>query len=329
MRIEIPEIAVVALVGVSSSGKSTFAKKYFKPTEILSSDYFRALISDDENNQSVTPAAFDTLYYVANKRLDRGLLTVIDATNVQNHARASVLSLAKEQNCPAVAIVLDIPESLCIERCEKRPDRDFGSSVIKKQSEQLRRSLKFLQKEGFRYVYVLTNEEEIENAEIIRIPLKNDKKTERGPFDIIGDVHGCYDELCELLAKLGYPRGDRKAVFLGDLCDRGPKNAEVLRLVMDMVSSGAAYCVMGNHDFKLQRYLRGANVQHTHGFDKTIEHLEARSAEFTAEVKTFLDGLANHYVFDKGRLVAAHAGLKEKYHGRSGFQAKPACADKS
>ena len=86
MRIEIPEIAVVALIGISGSGKSTFAKQFFKPTEVLSSDYFRALISDDENNQFVTSQAFDTLYYVANKRLELGLMTVIDATNVQTEA---------------------------------------------------------------------------------------------------------------------------------------------------------------------------------------------------------------------------------------------------
>jgi len=108
MRIELPELAVVALIGVSGSGKSTFGKRFFKPTEVLSSDYFRALISDDENNQAVSTQAFETLYYVANKRLELGHMTVIDATNVQKEARASVVNLAKEQNCHAVAIVLNI-----------------------------------------------------------------------------------------------------------------------------------------------------------------------------------------------------------------------------
>ncbi|MCL2000437.1 MAG: AAA family ATPase [Planctomycetes bacterium] len=110
MRIEIPELAMVALIGVSGSGKSTFAKRYFKPTEILSSDYFRALISDDENNQQVTAQAFDTLYYVASKRLELGLMTVIDATNLQKDARAAVLRLSKEHKCHATAIVLGIQE---------------------------------------------------------------------------------------------------------------------------------------------------------------------------------------------------------------------------
>ena len=335
MQIEIPEIAVVALVGVSGSGKSTFAKQFFKPTEVLSSDYFRALISDDENNQQVTPQAFDALYYVAAKRLELGLLTVIDATNVQKDARASVLHLAKEQNCHAVAIVLDMPEKLCRERHEKRPDRNFGGHVITRQQEQLRRSVRFLQKEGFRYVYVLQSEDDVAGAQIIRTPLQNNKKAESGPFDIIGDIHGCYDELCALLEKLGYfvdkancaaaaPNG-RKAVFLGDLCDRGPDNIEVLRLVMGMVQSGSAYCVAGNHDAKLLRKLRGSDVLLTHGLEATVGQLNGQSGEFAEEVKTFLEGLVSHYVFDMGRLVVSHAGLKEKYQGRAGGRVRDFC----
>jgi protein phosphatase len=335
MRIEIPEMAVVALIGVSGSGKSTFAKTHFKPTETLSSDYFRALVSDDENNQQVTPQAFDALYYVANKRLELGLLAVIDATNVQKEARASVLRLAKEQNCFAVAIVLDIPERICRERNEKRPDRNFGSHVVTRQTEQLKRSIRHLQKEGFRYVYVISNEEETASAEIIRVPLWNNKKHESGPFDIIGDVHGCYDELCELLTNLNYavdvenctakPPQSRKAVFLGDLCDRGPKNIEVIRLVMGMVQAGDAWCVAGNHDVKLLKKLKGADVQLSHGLDKTVKQLEAQDEEFIAKVKNFLDGLISHYVFDNGKLVVAHAGLKEKYHGRGSGRVREFC----
>ncbi|MDR1135148.1 MAG: polynucleotide kinase-phosphatase [Clostridiales Family XIII bacterium] len=335
MRIEIPEIAVVALMGVSGSGKSTFAKRFFKPTEVLSSDYFRALISDDENNQQVTAQAFDTLYYVANKRLELGLLTVIDATNVQKEDRASVLHLAKGQNCHAVAIVLDMPEKLCRERNERRPDRNFGGHVITRQGEQLRRSIRFLQKEGFRYVYVLKNEDELNDVELIRTPLWNNKKLETGPFDIIGDIHGCYDELCSLLDRLGYaldkenctavPPEERRAIFLGDLCDRGPNNIDVLRLVMGMVQSGYAYCIAGNHDVKLLKKLRGSNVQLTHGLDKTVEQLSSQNEEFIAEVKNFLDGLISHYVFDGGKLVVAHAGLKESYQGRGSGRVRDFC----
>ena len=263
------------------------------------------------------------------------MLTVIDATNVQKEARASVLHLAKEQNCHAVAIVLDVPEKLCKERNEKRPDRNFSSHVITRQGEQLHRSIRHLQKEGFRYVYVLKTEDDIANAEIIRTTLWNNKKAETGPFDVIGDVHGCYDELCALLDRLGYsvdksncaakPPEGRSAVFLGDLCDRGPSNIEVLRLVMNMVHSGAAYCIAGNHDIKLLKHLRGSKVQLTHGLDKTVEQLSAQSEEFVAEVRTLLDGLISHYVFDGGNLVVAHAGLKEKYQGRGSGRVRSFC----
>jgi protein phosphatase len=335
MRIEIPEMSVVALIGVSGSGKSTFAKTHFKPTEILSSDWFRALVSDDENNQQVTGQAFDALYYVANKRLELGLLTVIDATNVQKEARDAVVRLAREQNVFAAAIVLNIPEKICRERNEKRPDRNFGGHVIARQAEQLRRCIRHLHKEGFRYVYVISNEEEAASAEVFRVPLWNNKKYVTGPFDIIGDVHGCYDELCELLAKLGYevyaencaakhPQG-RKAVFLGDLCDRGPKNIEVVRLVMGMVQAGDAFCVAGNHDVKLLKKLRGADVQLSHGLDKTVKQLETQDEVFIARLKDFLDGLLSHYVFDNGKLVVAHAGLKEKFHGRGSSRVREFC----
>ena len=335
MRIEIPELAVVALVGVSSSGKSTFARTHFKPTEVFSSDYFRALLSDDENNQQVTKQAFEALYYVADKRLELGYLSVIDATNIQSFARESLLRLAKEQNCHAVAIVLDIPEKTIKERNVKRPDRKLDNKIIVRQIEQLKSSVKHLKKEGFRYVYVLSDEEEIANSEIIRVPLWNDRKSESGPFDIIGDIHGCYDELCELLTGLEYDvnaenytakhPGNRKVVFLGDLCDRGPKSFEVIHLVMNMVQEGSAYCVAGNHDVKLLKKLRGANVNLTHGIDRTIKQLEVQDKDFIEQVKTFIDGLISHYIFDNGKLVVAHAGLKEKYQGRSSSRVREFC----
>jgi protein phosphatase len=334
-RIEIPEFAVVMLMGASGSGKSTFAKKHFRPTEILSSDFFRGLVSDDENNQLVSAAAFDALYHVANKRLDIGRLTVIDATNVQEEARADVLRLARAQDCHAIAIVLDLPPARCVERNALRPDRNFGEHVVKRQADQLRRSLRHLEREGFRYVFLLKNEAEIDAVQIVRKPLWNNKREERGPFDIIGDVHGCFGELACLLEKLGYrvdpnsmvaahPEG-RKLIFLGDLCDRGPENVKVLRLVMQSVKAGAAHCMLGNHDFKLLKFLKGRQVTRTHGLDGTIAELEADTPEFRKEVKDFLESLISHYVLDEGRLVVAHAGVKEKYQGRGSGRVKDFC----
>src|SRR5919205_315246 len=204
MTITIPELSLVVLIGPSGCGKSTFARKHFIPTEVLSSDFCRALVSDDENNQAATKDAFEVLHYIAAKRLAAGKLTVVDATNVQPEARKPLVALAREYHVLPVAIVLNLPERLCHERNRGRADRSFGPHVINRQSQDLRRSLRGLQREGFRHVFVLNSPEEVEAAVVEREPLWNNRKDERGPFDIIRDGHGCFDELLALLGELGY-----------------------------------------------------------------------------------------------------------------------------
>ncbi|MGP1422036.1 MAG: polynucleotide kinase-phosphatase [Tannerella sp.] len=343
MEIKIPELSLVVLIGISGSGKSSLAKKLFKRTEILSSDKCRAIVSDDENNQASTNDAFDVLYYIAGKRLKNGLLTVIDATNVQKESRKGLVELARTYHCLPVAIVLDLPEKVCEERNKNRLSRNIGAHVIHQQSQQLKKSIKHLKEEGFRQIYVLKSVEEVEQVlEIKREKLYNDKKDETGPFDIIGDVHGCFDELYELLTTLGYQINhvetddsnfgfevlaphDRKAVFVGDLVDRGPDSPGVLRLVMSMVHSGVAYCVPGNHDIKLLKYLSGKQVQIKHGLEVTVKQLESESIAFKQSVRQFLYGLISHYVLDKGNLVVAHAGLKEEMQGRASGAIRSFC----
>jgi protein phosphatase len=329
MKITIPELSVVALIGVSGSGKSTFAKKHFKPTEVLSSDFYRALVADDENDLDATTDAFEALYFVAGKRLAAGKLAVVDATNVQPQARKPLIELAKDHYVLPVAIVFNVPEKISQEWNRLRPDRNLPPRVIKRQRDQLRRAIRGLEREGFRYVHVLSSPEEIDAVEIERQRLWVDKRDERGPFDIIGDVHGCFDELMELLSKLGYslnhqdgrfdvqPPADRRAVFVGDLVDRGPSTPGVLRLVMSMVAGGHAICVPGNHENKLLRALRGRKVTISHGLAESLAQLEAEPEGFRKEVIDFLDGLLSHYVFDDGRLVVAHAGLRAEMHGRA------------
>lgn len=329
MTVTIPELSLVVLIGASGSGKSSFARKHFKPTEILSSDYCRGLVSDDENNQAVTPDAFEVLHFIAAKRLAAGKLVVVDATNVQPEARKPLVELAREFHCLPVAIVLNLPESLCQDRNKGRDDRQFGPHVVRQQTQQLRRSLRGLEREGFRHVFVLKSPEEIDAASIERQPLWNNKKHEHGPFDIIGDVHGCYDELVELLRVLGYtlqhdaswrhPDG-RKLVFLGDIVDRGPKVPEAVLLVMQSVKAGTALCVPGNHDIKFMRKIWGKDVQITHGLAESLAQFEAyeqryqyRFARIAAE---FIEKLVSHYVLDDGKLVVAHAGMKESMQGR-------------
>jgi polynucleotide kinase-phosphatase len=332
MKIPIPEISIVALVGASGSGKSTFARKHFKPTEVLSSDFCRGLVSDDENDQSASGDAFDVLHYIAGKRLARGNLVVIDATNVSQEGRKPLLALSKQYHAIPVAIVFDLPEKVCQERNESRPDRNFGPHVVRRHTQQLRRSIPALRKEGFRYVYVLRGQEEVDAAVIERQPLWNNLKHEHGPFDIIGDVHGCSAELAALLATLGYevtplsgdgdisyavhhPQG-RKAVFLGDLVDRGPDTPGVLRHVMSMVESGVALCIPGNHDIKLMRAMQGRQVKIAHGLAESLAQLEREPPEFRERAARFIEGLVSHYVLDDGKLVVAHAGMKEEMQGR-------------
>ncbi len=324
MKITLPELSLVVLIGPSGCGKSTFAKAHFRATEVLSSDFCRGLVSDDENNLGATDDAFEVLHFIARKRLAAGKLTAVDATNVQPEARKPLVALAREFHVLPVAIVFDLPEKLCHERNRNRVERDFGPHVIRTQAQQMRRSLRGLEREGFRHVFVLSSPEEVESVSIERQPLWNNLKHEHGPFDIIGDVHGCYDELKDLLGTMGYAVNDhevirpegRKAVFVGDLVDRGPKIPEVLRLVMKMVEQGSALCVPGNHDIKLMRKLKGRDVQITHGLAESLAQLESEPPEFKEQVAKFLDDLVSHYVFDGGKLVVAHAGMKEEMQGR-------------
>jgi len=337
VKLTFPDLSLVVLIGASGSGKSTFARVHFLPTETISSDACRALVSDDENNQAATQDAFDVLHVIAAKRLAAGRLTVVDATNVQAEARRPLVALARQYHCLPVAIVFDLPEGVCQERNRARPDRDFGPHVVRRQSADLRRSLRGLQREGFHHVFTLSSPDEVAAATIERQPLWNNRTGDHGPFDIIGDAHGCADELEELLALLGYvptatvgafggaapvyahPEG-RTAVFLGDLVDRGPRILDTVRLVHAMVDAESALCVPGNHDMKLVRKLRGRDVQVTHGLESSLAELAALPDEARPRVQRdiadFLDGLVSHYVFDDGKLVVAHAGLKESMQGR-------------
>src|SRR4051795_6790480 len=176
MKITIPELSIVALVGASGSGKSTFARKHFLPTEVISSDFCRGLVSDDENSLDATGDAFDVLKFVAGKRLAAGRLTVIDATNVQAEARKPLLALAREYHVLPVAIVFDLPERLCHERNRVRPDRDFGPHVVRRQIQDLRRSLRNLPREGFRTVLTFETPEQIAAAAITRQRLWTDRR---------------------------------------------------------------------------------------------------------------------------------------------------------
>jgi protein phosphatase len=333
VRIAAPEFSMVVLIGASGSGKSTFARRHFKPTEIISSDACRGFVADDENDQAATPDAFALLHAIVDLRLKRRRLTVVDATNVRPEDRKSLIQAARQWHALAVAIVLDPGEDVCRSRNASRPDRAFGPHVVRNQMSALRRGLRGLGREGFRQIHHLRSVEEIESAVVTRQRLWTDRRDECGPFDIIGDVHGCADELEALLAKLGYqversagagepryrvtPPPGRKAIFVGDVVDRGPRVADSLRLAMDMVEDGVALCVQGNHEAKVEKWLDGRDVKRTHGLQATIDDIGETDAALRTRVKRFIGGLVSHYLLDGGRLAVAHAGIKQEMQGRA------------
>jgi protein phosphatase len=332
MNIEIPDFSLVVLIGSTGSGKSTFAAKHFLPTEVISSDYCRGLVADDETDQSISADAFDLVREIAGKRLKHRKLAVIDATNVRAAERKGWVELARKWHALPVAIVFDPGIDICIARNKTRPDRAFGGQVVQRMVSEIRRGLGGLQREGFRQVWKLSSVDSIEAAAVVRQPLWTDKRKETGPFDIVGDIHGCADEFQALLARLGYrvewsdgqydrtvtvtPPEGRKLVFVGDLVDRGPNSPDVLRIAMSMVATGTAYAIQGNHDRKLQRWLAGRKVTIAHGLQQTIDQLAGEDRGFRDNVATFLDGLRSHVWLDGGRLAVAHAGLKEEMIGR-------------
>ena len=168
MVLNIPLNALVLLVGASGCGKSTFARKHFKSTEIVSSDALRAAVSDDEADQSASGDAFEVLRVITGKRLRRGRLTVVDATSVQRDSRRSLLAIAARLGRPAVAIVLHLPLEACLARLRSRADRLVAPEVVQKQYADLAASLTGMPTEGFERVYVLENAEDIDVAQVFR-----------------------------------------------------------------------------------------------------------------------------------------------------------------
>ena len=316
-QMTMPDFGLVMLIGPSGSGKTTFGRKHFQKSEILSSDLYRTVVGDDDRSSRTTRAAFDVMGYIARKRLEARRIAVIDATNLHREHRAVFANLARQQNAPLTAIVFELSENACQRQNVKRTDDEpRPHHVIRRHWQTLKRSMKTLPKEGFRRKLRIKSPEDGADAEIRLEPLICDRRSDTRPVDIIGDVHGCRQELEDLLAKLGYrieseaaddggtryrvPPGTRRAVLLGDLVDRGPDSPGTLELVMDMVEDGAAVAVQGNHHNKLMRALAGRDVQRSHGLAGTMEALERRPEAFRERVRAFLESMASHFVLDGG-----------------------------
>lgn len=342
VNIEIPELCLLILIGPSGSGKSSFARRHFDSAEVVSFDDCRSLINDDQDDGDADEKAIARMRELVSRRLGLGRLAVVDAPNVNREARRPLVNLAQQHHVPAVALVFDLPESACHEHNRERSMRKAGRRVVRHQHLTMRQGLMHLVGEGFDRIVRFESAQDVMALSIRRRALANDHRHERGPFDIIGDVHGCFDELLALLDKLGYevadaplrddglgynvsPPARRKVVFVGDLVDRGPRVPDCLRLVMAMVADGIALCLPGNHDMKLARALRGHDVKIPRGLRMSLEQLEPEGDGFRERVAAFFEALPSHCMLDGGRLVVAHAGLKAEMHGRESRAVRDFC----
>ena len=330
MQLKVPDFGLIVLMGAAGSGKSTLAARAFRPTEVLSSDHYRGVVGDDERSGRTTKAAFEIVGAIAARRLEQRRLTVIDATNVHRDDRKQWVDLARAHHAPLQAIILNPGKGTCLAQNAAR-ERPRPPHVVERQWRGLRRSLKTLGREGYRHAVELGHADEIGCTTIEREPLPCDRRADRGPFDIIGDVHGCRSELDRLLGELGYemaadgdtgrwrvaPPAGRRAIFVGDLTDRGPHNRDTLALALDMLEDGVALAVPGNHDAKLAKALAGKNVETGNGLAETLAELESAGDAFRARVRERIERLPSHYWLDDGNLVVAHAGLSEPLQGRT------------
>ncbi len=338
----IPSPSLVVMMGAAGSGKSTFCRRNFLPRQIVSTDACRGTLAGDPADQSVGAAAFELAHRITDSRLRRRRLTVFDATSVDARARRPLLEIAARHDLPAVAIVLDLPTAQCLAGDRGRPRR-VGRAVIERQARRLRATLPRLRSEGFAAVRVIRSALDTRRLRVaIGSPARRPPRSpgripeDGGPFDIIGDIHGCADELVRLLGRLGYRRpspraafrhpAGRRAVFVGDLVDRGPRVVQAVRIVMRMVAAGSARSVPGNHELEFLRCVQDGAGEPGAGTRLSIRQLRSLRPDarrrFIDQFRAFVSGLPAHLLLDRGRLAVAHAGIKHEFLGRDSRAAR-------
>jgi protein phosphatase len=341
MEIKIPDFALVLLIGPSGSGKTHFARRFFTGAEIMSQEQFQEMLSDDGSDEALHEEALKLMYQAIELRLKYKKSCVVEAELLTQESRKEFRRLFRKYHAKAISIVFTADAQICLARNMAKLGSDAKSQLVRSQIGRMARIPKELEEEGFKTRYFVGPE--IDDLQVLRTKMRSDFRQELGPFDIVGDVHGCFDELLKLLQELGYSlkqveskleigpnyvvsnSDGRRIVFVGDLCDRGPDSPRVLRLVMDLVNAKIAFCVPGNHDDKLLRMLNGNKVQLRHGLEKTMAQLEGVDPQFLEEVKSFIVRLSSHLELDGGSLVVAHAGLKASMHGRSSGEVHAFC----
>ena len=320
------ELSLLILCGASGSGKTEFARRWFRESEIISLEQCSMLVSDQTKQESsLSSQAYKLLKDIVEYRLQLGRLTVVDAYNLNSEWRRSLVKIARHHQLPAYLLIFDTPLQICLKRQQYRSNQ-LDSLHITIQHSQVMQARNLAKQEGFRQIFLLSQFNQ-EGPLPLRQPLMI-RDSHPGSFDIIGDIHGCLDELKLLLKKLGYqfkngsyvhPQ-DRMLVFLGDLTDRGPNSIGVLRLVLSLYEEGRALYVPGNHCDKFARFLGGSPISRNYGIETTIQELQALSTaeqeELSERFLQLFHQSSPYLMFDNDRLLVAHAGLPERFHFR-------------
>ncbi len=354
-EINLPHAGIVLLVGPSNSGKTTLLNQLIQEqqifsSEVVSSDQFRVLVSDIEfidwnrrpkneadalfyEYQQISKEAFEAMDYIIAKRCGLNKLTFIDATHLRDYEREKYLQMAKRYHVPAIAIVLNLAETELLRRDLAR-DFPRGKNRIKQQYQHFKKTLRSIKKEGFRRCYIFGEEElQVLNVNRLDNPLLIDVGN---GIDIIGDIHGCFEEFSELLSELGYRENEegyfihsegRKILSLGDVMSRGPRSIETLQFFQKHVTAGLAYMIDSNHGWKIARWLDGKNVKLAHGDENVKAEFDEYESKFgkdeterlKEQIKELLLEAKSHYVIRKNGVnvaVAVHAGIKDHYIGK-------------
>lgn len=360
MQVKLPNGAIVLLIGPSNSGKSTLLQSLVDSgqlleSEVISSDYYRRLVADIdfidftavskddediiyEEYQRISEQAFHTLHTVVEARAKLNKVSIIDATNLRGFERAKYFEIAKRHHVPVLALILNTSKEQLLARDVLR-DNPRGRKRVLQQFNTLNYELKAIRKEPFAKIYKVKNE----SVEIVREPNKLYLEIESG-FDIIGDIHGCYDEMLVLLKDLGYEqRGNvyvhpagRRLISVGDIMSRGPKSIDTMQFWLNQIEAGLSYMTDSNHGWKIARWLDGKNVSLSHG-DELVEQEFTEYAKVYGKeaAKSLKERFANmllkapsHYILTKNNItkaVVTHAGIKDHYIGKESKRISDFC----
>lgn len=323
---------LIVLMGIAGVGKSSWAQARYPHEQVVSADQMRLLVSDSESNQYASSQAWHLVTEFVAGRCELGRRAIIDATHVKREERLRWITFASEHAIPTQLVWFDIAPEESLARQAHRT-RKVSQRILKRQHAQMhdagKLSLLALRQEGWDRILRVTPSCQPGEAELLHhtpplsyreLPSHGARICSTDGYDVIGDVHGCFEELCLLLEKMGWRRElpsdaapdetnahalhgptylppedapDRKLVFVGDLTDRGPASIAVVDLAQRMWKRGVAYLVRGNHDDKLMRYLQGNAITVDDHLATTVAELDALDdearAQFTARAIEFID----------------------------------------